>query len=285
MQTLTFTTLEPLVIIPGRLNSTRLPNKILADIEGQPMIRRVYERAKVSQVGPIIVACDSHEIAWEIEKIGGHAVMTDPALPTGSDRAYAALQQYDPQGRYNAIICVQGDSPTIDPQAISAAVKALDQDPSFDIVTLATPMTHDKDINNTHIVKIALTPGDANLHKIEVHGSPAHDDHKITYKDDVGSPQLDVRRALYFSRAPIPHGHAPKYHHIGLYAYRRQALERYMQLPPSPLEKSESLEQLRALEASMTIGVVIVDTIPIGVDTQAQLEQARDYYRRLMNNT
>ena len=257
---LVFKNINPLIIIPGRLNSGRLPQKVLADIEGQPMIRRVYERALTSHIGPVIIACDGHEIAWEIEKVGGEAILTDPELPSGSDRAYAALMHYDPHETHDAIICVQGDSPTIDPHVIVKAVQALDENPHFDIVTLAALITDSQDFNNTHVVKIALSDDNRRLDM---------------------SKDLDVRRALYFSRSDIPYGDAPKYHHIGLYAYRRKVLQQYIQLPPSPLELSEKLEQLRALEAGMTIGVVIVDTVPLGVDTAHDLEKAREYYRNL----
>jgi 3-deoxy-manno-octulosonate cytidylyltransferase (CMP-KDO synthetase) len=242
--------LTPLLLIPARLASTRLPRKVLADIEGKPMIVRVYERCLASQVGPVVVACDSTEVATEIEKIGGKVCLTDPDLPSGSDRVHAAMAAIDPAQEYNVIICVQGDLPTLAPELIQKALVPL-QDTAVDIATLAAPIMDAEDIHNPHVVKIALA----------------------------GDEDTPVRRALYFSRAPIPAGQAVKYHHIGLYAYRRAALMRYVTLGPSPLEKTERLEQLRALEAGMRIDVAVVETFPLGVDTAADLEKARLYYQ------
>lgn len=238
-----------LLVIPSRLNSTRLPRKALADIAGKPMITRVFERCIASQLGPVLVACDGPEIGHEIEKIGGKVCLTDPELPSGSDRAHAALAIFDPEEKYNIIVCIQGDLPTIDPEMIRKVIEPL-KNPEVDIATLATPIQNMDEATNMNVVKIALA---------------GHED----------SPR---RQALYFSRSLIPYGEGQKYHHIGLYAYQRHALERFVQLSPSPLENQEKLEQLRALEANMRIEVTIVDTFPLGVDTAADLEAARHYY-------
>lgn len=232
--------LNPLILIPARLASTRLPHKPLALIAGEPMIVQAWRRACEAKLARVVVACDSEEIKKAIEAVGGEAVLTDPDLPSGSDRIYAALKQIDAEAQHDIIINLQGDMPTLDPQVIAAVLEPL-KNPAVDIATLAAEIHTEEERQNPAVVKVVLA----------------------------GS------RALYFSRALIPHGAATHYHHIGIYAYRRSALERFVSLPPSPLELAEKLEQLRALEAGMRIDVAVVDTVPLGVDTQEQLEMAR----------
>jgi 3-deoxy-manno-octulosonate cytidylyltransferase (CMP-KDO synthetase) len=236
---------DVIVLIPARMASTRLPGKPLAEIAGQPMIVHVVRRAEAAKLGPVVVATDSPEIAAAVDKSGARAVMTRADHASGSDRIFEALGKADPQGRAGIIVNVQGDLPTIDPVHIAAALGPL-SDPAVDIATLAAEITRLEERTNPNVVKIA--------------GSP------------VGPGRL---RALYFSRATVPAGDGPLYHHIGLYAYRRAALERFVKLPASPLERRERLEQLRALEAGMRIDVAIVDGVPLGVDTPEDLETAR----------
>lgn len=235
------------VMIPARLASTRLPDKPLADIGGLPMIVQVWKRAMEAEVGPVIVAAGDQAIVDSVIEHGGQAVMTDPALPSGSDRIRAALDTVDAERRYDRVVNLQGDLPTIDPALIRAVLKPLDV-LDTDIGTLATPITDPVERDDPNVVKaiIAFDPDHENL-----------------------------GRALYFTRATAPSGPGPVYHHIGIYAYRRDALERFSSLPPSPLERRERLEQLRALENGMTIGAARVDTVPLGVDTSDQLAEAR----------
>ncbi|PPQ35086.1 3-deoxy-manno-octulosonate cytidylyltransferase (CMP-KDO synthetase) [Rhodoblastus acidophilus] len=237
--------LNALVVIPARLASTRLPNKPLANICGAPMIVQVLRRAREAEIGPVLVAADGEEIAAAVRAAGGEAVVTDPDLPSGSDRIAAALRSYDPEGRYATIVNVQGDLPTIDPAAVRAALAPLSE-PRVDIATLAARIVREEERTDSNVVKA------------------------------VGSPLSATRlRALYFTRATAPWGAGDLFHHIGLYAYRRAALERFVALPPSALEKREKLEQLRALEAGMRIDVEIVETVPLGVDARDDLERAR----------
>ncbi|HEY3920446.1 MAG TPA: 3-deoxy-manno-octulosonate cytidylyltransferase [Stellaceae bacterium] len=238
---------NPVLIIPARMASTRLPGKPLADIGGVPMIVHVWRRAREAALGPVLVACAEQAIADAIGAAGGAAVVTKPDHPSGSDRIFEAVTRYDPQRAHDIVINVQGDLPLIDPGAIRAALAPL-ADPAVDIGTLAAPIEDDEERGNPSVVKIAAG----------------------------FAPGIGVARALYFSRLPVPHGGGAHYHHIGLYAYRRAALERFVALPPSPLEKRESLEQLRALEAGMRIDVALVDTVPFGVDTPADLARARE---------
>ena len=235
--------MNPLILIPARVASTRLPNKPLAMIGDAPMIVQVFRRAVASNIGDVVVACDSRAIADVVEAVGGVAVMTDPELPSGSDRIHAALGIIDPQGKYDVVLNVQGDMPLLDPTIIRASAKLL-EDPAVDIGTLAAVIRDEQEKMDPAVVKVAMT----------------------------GS------RALYFSRALIPHGEGVHYHHIGIYAYRRAVLERFVTLPVSPLEAREKLEQLRALEAGMRIDVAVVDTVPLGVDTPDGLEKARSEY-------
>ena len=234
-----------LVLIPARMAATRLPGKPLLDIAGVPMIVHVLRRAEAAQIGQVAVATDTPEIASVVKAHGGLAVMTSPDHPSGSDRIYEAMKSLDPEGRIEIVINLQGDFPTITPDTIRAVLPPLD-DPAVDISTLASEIHTEEEDLAPSVVKAV--------------GSP------------IGPRRL---RALYFTRATAPWGDGPRYHHIGLYAYRRGALQRFVELPPSPLEKQEKLEQLRALEAGMRIDITIVDTVPRGVDTPADLETAR----------
>ncbi|MFT6332776.1 MAG: 3-deoxy-manno-octulosonate cytidylyltransferase (CMP-KDO synthetase) [Lentimonas sp.] len=236
-----------LIIIPARLASTRLPNKPLADILGESMIARVWKQAKKSNLGEIIVACDCQEIVDEIEKIGGKAVITDPTLPSGTDRIFAALKSLNNYQDFEIIVNLQGDLPIIDPKIIQkAADAALNSD--ADIATVASSIKDLEEISNPNVVKIAIS---------------------ALNEEGLGN-------ALYFSRAPIPHGEGEYFHHIGIYAYKREALEKFVSMNPSNLEKRESLEQLRALENGMKIAVQIVDSHPISVDTIEDLQKVRN---------
>ena len=234
-----------LVLIPARMAATRLPGKPLLDIGGLPMIVHVLRRAEEAQIGRVAVATDTPEIAAAVRAHGGEVVMTRPDHPSGSDRIFEALKQLDPQGKIEIVVNLQGDFPTISPGNIRDVLPPL-ADPAVDIATLAAQIHTEEEATNPNVVKAV--------------GSP------------IGPRRL---RALYFTRATAPTGDGPRYHHIGLYAYRRAALERFVTLPPSPLEQQEKLEQLRALEAGMRIDVMIVDTVPRGVDTPADLETAR----------
>jgi 3-deoxy-manno-octulosonate cytidylyltransferase (CMP-KDO synthetase) len=240
---------DVLVLIPARMASTRLPGKPLAEIAGEPMIVHVLRRAQAAKLGPVVVATDSAEVAAAVDKSGGRAVLTRADHASGSDRIFEALGKVDPTGAAGIIVNVQGDLPTLAPGHIVAALKPL-ADAAVDIATLAAEITRPAERTNPNVVKV------------------------------VGTPVAPARlRALYFSRAAVPAGDGPLYHHIGLYAYRRAALERFVGLPPSPLEQREKLEQLRALEAGMRIDVAIVDTVPLGVDTPEDLETARAMLR------
>ena len=234
-----------LVLIPARMAATRLPGKPLLDIGGLPMIVHVLRRAEEARIGRVAVATDTPEIAAAVKSNGGEVVMTRPDHPSGSDRIYEALKHLDPDGKIEIVVNLQGDFPTISPDNIRDVLPPL-ADPAVDIATLAAQIHTEEESANPNVVKAV--------------GSP------------IGPRRL---RALYFTRARAPHGDGPRYHHIGLYAYRRAALERFVALPPSPLEQQEKLEQLRAMEAGMRIDVTIVDTVPRGVDTPADLETAR----------
>ena len=240
---------DVLILIPARMASTRLPGKPLADIAGLPMIVQVLRRAEEARLGPVVVACDDETIATAVEKAGGRALMTRADHPSGSDRIFEALGVVDPKGRARIVVNVQGDLPTIAPADIAAALVPLN-DPAVDIATLAAEIHKTEERTNPNVVKVVGTV--------------------------VAPGRL---RALYFTRATAPTGDGPLYHHIGLYAYRRVALERFVKLPPSPLEQREKLEQLRALEAGMRVDVAIVETVPLGVDTPQDLETARAMLR------
>ncbi len=237
---------DPIVLIPSRLAATRLPNKPLADIGGEPMIVHVWRRAVEAGIGPVAVATDSSDIAEAVARAGGRAVMTRTDHASGSDRIFEALERLDPEGRHDVVVNVQGDLPTIDPAAVAASVSPL-SDPAVHIATLVAVIEREEEKANPAVVKM------------------------------VGSPVSPGRfRALYFTRATAPYGDGPLYHHIGLYAYRRRALERFVGLSPSALETREKLEQLRALEAGMRIDAIVVDDVPLGVDTPHDLERARE---------
>ena len=234
-----------LVLIPARMAATRLPGKPLLEMAGLPMIVHVLRRAEAAGIGRVAVATDTAEIAAAVTAHGGQAVMTRADHPSGSDRIFEALGSLDPGGETEVVVNLQGDFPTISPGNIRDVLAPL-EDSAVDIATLAAEIHTEEEALNPNVVKAI--------------GSP------------IGPRRL---RALYFTRATAPHGDGPRYHHIGLYAFRRAALERYVQLPPSPLEQQEKLEQLRALEAGMRIDIGIVDTVPRGVDTPADLEATR----------
>jgi len=244
---------SPLVLIPARLASTRLPDKPLADIAGLPMIVQVWRRAMEADLGPVVVACGDAAIFEAVRAAGGEAVMTRADHASGSDRIFEALKSVDPGGKHDCVVNLQGDLPTLDP-ALPRAALALLEDPVVDIGTLAAAITVAEERTDPNVVKAVVSPWPASR---------------------AGGRAIQGGRALYFSRATVPSGDGPLYHHIGLYAYRRDALERFVKLLPSPLELRERLEQLRALEAGMRIDVGFVDTVPLGVDTPADLARAR----------
>lgn len=237
---------NPLIVIPARMASTRLPDKPLADIQGVPMIVQVWRRAIEAAIGPVVVAAAEQAIVDAVEAAGGRAVLTDPDHPSGSDRIWEAVCKIDPEGRHDAIVNVQGDLPTIEPAAVQAVFAPL-SDPAVDIATLGVVISDPAEKTNPNVVKavVELRPGDRR------------------------------GRALYFTRATAPWGEGPLFHHIGLYAYRRDALARFVALPPAILEQREKLEQLRALANGMVIDLAVVDTVPLGVDTAEDLERAR----------
>ncbi|WP_194257899.1 3-deoxy-manno-octulosonate cytidylyltransferase [Gluconobacter japonicus] len=239
--------MRPIIVIPSRLASTRLPRKPLADIGGLPMIVRVAKRALEAKIGKVVVAAGNQEILDAVSELEGvQGVLTDSSLASGSDRVHAALQQVDPDGEHDVVINLQGDLPLIEPASLTAVLEPLKQG-DFDIGTLAAPVQSEWERNAEQVVKIACDFGTAS-----------------------------VARALYFSRLPIPWGAGLHWHHVGVYAWRRQALERFVSLPPSALERRESLEQLRALEAGMTIGCARIEHAPQGVDTPQDLERVKE---------
>ena len=244
---------NPIILIPARLAARRLPGKPLADIAGVPMIVHVWRRAVAAEIGPVLVACGDREIADVVEAAGGRAVMTDPGHPTGSDRIHAAIENLDPDGAFDAVINVQGDLPLLDPRAVRLAFDGL-RDPDIDIATLAAVIEDTAALADTSVNKVVAGFADPTR--------PA--------------------RALYFSKAIVPWGEGPHYEHIGLYAYRREALERFVGLPRGVLEQREHLEQLRALEAGMHISVSLIeaDRLGVQVDTPADLARARELLRQ-----
>lgn len=239
-----------LIVIPARLKATRLPDKPLANIGGEPMIVHVLRRAVEADCGPVLVATESEAVRDAVLLAGGKAVITRPDHPSGSDRVFEALDKFDPTRAFRVVVNLQGDLPMLDPSLVSACLAALDE-ADADIGTIATPITREEERTDPNVVKVVGTP----------------------------LPGSSALRALYFTRATAPYGEGPLYHHIGLYAYRRAALERFVSLPPSPLEVRERLEQLRALEAGMRIHVGLVDTAPLGVDTPADLARARELFK------
>ena len=237
---------DTIIVIPARLASTRLKRKVLADIHGEAMIVHVWRRAVEAAVGAVVVACADEAVADAVRRAGGRAELTRPELPSGSDRVHAALAAIDPARRYARVVNLQGDLPTIAPGDIRRALALLDA-PGVDIGTIAAEITDAAERDDANVVKVIAG----------------------------FAPGARAARALAFTRAAAPWGEGAHYHHIGLYAYRREALERFVGLAPSPLERRERLEQLRALEAGMRIEVALVDTVPLGVDTAADLDAAR----------
>lgn len=272
----------PWIIIPARMNSTRLPDKPLAMIGDAPMIVQVWRRAVEAGLGPVTVACDGEAIAGAVRAAGGEAVLTDPALPSGSDRIWQAVERGDPEGKYSIIINLQGDLPTFDP-ALLARLLVPFCDPEVDIVTMAAPITREEEKEAQSVVKPVLV---ASCQSPVTSGAQEGDN--ITRSVDrvsrepVSSGEQQASRgdnvknsyqAIDFVRGKAPS--EPMYHHIGVYAYRREALKRFVSLPPSAREQERKLEQMRALDAGMRIACVLVDTVPLGVDTQEDLERAR----------
>jgi 3-deoxy-manno-octulosonate cytidylyltransferase (CMP-KDO synthetase) len=238
--------MNPIILIPARLAATRLPGKPLADIEGTPMIVRVLRQAEAAGAGPVAVAAGDPEIVAAVRAAGGLAVLTDPALPSGSDRILAALAELDPQGLHDVVVNLQGDMPFVEPAVLAHCAGLLAREPGCDIATVVAPESSPADRTNPDVVKavLALAP-------------------------DGGSG-----RALYFTRSTL-YGEGPVWRHIGIYGYRRAALERFNAAPPSPLERREKLEQLRALELGLSIWAAVAEAAPISVDMPADLEQAR----------
>ncbi|SFK61125.1 3-deoxy-manno-octulosonate cytidylyltransferase [Falsiroseomonas stagni] len=240
--------MRPIVMIPARMAASRLPGKPMADIGGEPMIVHVWRRAIAAAIGDVVVATDSEEIAGVVRAAGGRAQMTRDDHPSGSDRIHEAITAIDPEGRFDVVVNVQGDLPLISPQAIRAVFAAIDH-PDIALGTLVAKIEREEERTASQVVKM------------------------------VGSETAPGRfRCLYFTRATAPWGDGPLWHHIGLYAWRRSALARFVALPPSPLETREKLEQLRALEAGMRIDAVAVDDVPLGVDTPADLHRARQLH-------
>jgi 3-deoxy-manno-octulosonate cytidylyltransferase (CMP-KDO synthetase) len=238
--------MTPIILIPARMGSTRLPGKPLAMIGDTPMIVHVWRRAMESGVGPVAVACSEAAVCEAVRTAGGTAVMTDPDLPRGSDRVHAGLMAIDPEGRHDVVINLQGDFPMLPPALLRQVLAPL-ADPAFDVGTLVTPVRNATEAAASSVVKAVCA---------------------------FRGPS-EVAPALYFSRSPVPWGEGPLWHHLGVYAYRRAALERFVTLPESPLEIRESLEQLRLLEAGMRIGVAETDAVVFGVDTPEDLARAR----------
>ncbi|MEM9667479.1 MAG: 3-deoxy-manno-octulosonate cytidylyltransferase [Pseudomonadota bacterium] len=243
--------MRSLIVIPARMSSARLPGKPLADIDGLPMVVRVCQQASAANIGPVWVAAAETEIADAVERAGFSAVLTDPELPSGSDRVHAALAEIDSEGTYDAVINLQGDMPTLEPGALRAVLKPLEDD-ACDVATLAAVIREETEVADPNVVKAVL-----------------------------GDARGGISRAYYFSRATVPTGEGPLWHHVGVYAWRRAALDDFVAAPPSGLEKRERLEQLRALELGMRIGCAILEgDPPNGVDTPEDLEAARRFYTR-----
>ena len=238
--------MNPIVVIPARLASTRLPNKPLAKINGRPMILHMLEIGRRAAIGPVAVACGDREIADVVREAGGRAVLTDPELANGTVRVHAALAELDPGGEHDVVVNLQGDFPTLDPNGLRLVATPL-TDPNVDIGTLVVPIRDEIEATTVSFVKAACAFKDGQM----------------------------IAPALYFSRQAIPWGLGPRWHHVGIYAYRRAILDRYVALPPSPLEQREQLEQLRALEDGMRIACVRMEHGPFGVDTAEDLERAR----------
>jgi 3-deoxy-manno-octulosonate cytidylyltransferase (CMP-KDO synthetase) len=240
--------MNPIVLIPARMAATRLPGKPLADIGGAPMIVRVLRQAEAAGIGPVAVAAGDREIVEAVEAAGGRAVLTDPDLPSGSDRIVAALRELDPQGAHDVVVNLQGDIPFVQPQAIAAVARLLADQPGCDLSTVMVAEADPSERRNPDIPKV------------------------------VAAMQPDGRsaRALYFTRSVL-YGDGPVWLHHGIYGYRREALMRFNAAPPSPLEQREKLEQLRALELGLSIWAAVIDEAPISVDNPSDLARARDH--------
>ena len=250
--------LSPVIIIPARMAASRLPGKPLADIAGKPMIQHVLERARAADIAPVWVATDDNAIVEAVRAAGGNAVKTRADHPSGSDRTFEAVERIDPDRQFDLILNLQGDLPELDPM-IPATLLATAEYSRAELSTLVT-LANEEEAARPQIVKAVVSWQDG------------------TATPTVGIPRIGIPRigrALYFSRAPVPTGTAPKYHHVGVYGWRREALARFVELPPSPLEMAEKLEQLRALEAGMTIAVAEIDAAPAGVDTEEDLAATR----------
>jgi 3-deoxy-manno-octulosonate cytidylyltransferase (CMP-KDO synthetase) len=243
---LVFEAKNPIIVIPARMASTRLPGKPLAEIDGLPMIVQVVRRAEEADIGPVLVACAESEIADVVTKAGGLAILTKADHPSGSDRVYEAVEKYDPEGKFDVVVNLQGDLPALDPTSVAAVVTPLGSD-DVDIATLVAEIEDSKELEDENAVKAVVS---------------------LQENERVG-------RAVWFTRLKSPWGNGPYFHHIGIYAYRRSALQRFVELPPAPLEMREKLEQLRALEAGMRIDAAVVDTVPLGVDTPEDLARIR----------
>jgi 3-deoxy-manno-octulosonate cytidylyltransferase (CMP-KDO synthetase) len=244
--------MNPIILIPARMSATRLPGKPLADIEGAPMIVRVLRQAEAAGAGPVAVAAGDAEIVEAVRAAGGRAVLTDPALPSGSDRILAALAELDPDGRHDIVVNLQGDMPFVEPQVLAHCVALLGREAACDIATVVAAESSPADRANPDVVKAVLAL----------------------------QPDGLSGRALYFTRSTL-YGDAAVWRHIGIYGYRRAALERFNAAPPSPLEQREKLEQLRALELGLSIWAAVAEAAPISVDTPADLEQARAHARSI----
>jgi 3-deoxy-manno-octulosonate cytidylyltransferase (CMP-KDO synthetase) len=244
--------MNPIVLIPARMAATRLPGKPLADIAGVAMIVRVLRQAEAAGAGPVAVAAGDAEIVAAVRAAGGRAVLTDPALPSGSDRILAALAELDPEGRHDLVVNLQGDMPFVEPSVLACCVALLAREPGCDIATVVAAESSAADRTNPDVVKAVLAL----------------------------QPDGRSGRALYFTRSTL-YGEGPVWRHVGIYGYRRAALERFNAAPPSPLELREKLEQLRALELGLSIWAAVAEAAPISVDTPADLEQARAHARGL----
>ena len=240
--------MKPIVLIPARMAATRLPGKPLADIAGQPLIVRVLRQAEAAGIGPVAVAAGDAEIVRAVEAAGGRAVLTDPALPSGSDRILAALNALDPERRHDVVINLQGDIPFADPGLVKKCAALLEEQPDCDISTIIVAKSAPDELRNPDVVKAIVSFG--------------------------ANPK--AARALYFTRSTL-YGDGPVWHHIGVYGYRRAALERFTAAPPSPLERREKLEQLRALELGLSIWAAVADQAPIEVNSRDDLVQAQAY--------
>lgn len=245
--------MKPIIIIPARLKSSRLPNKPLADINGKPMIQHCWEMAKEAGIGPVVIAAGDKPIFDLIRSKGGTAILTDPDLPTGSDRVWAALQKFDPDEKYNFIINLQGDQPFFNPKWILKMIELVEAQPEVDLCSMATLIDEEK-AQNPNDVKAVLS----------------------IYNEEKG-----YARCLYCSRNPVPHG-GPFYYHVGVYGFKRKALETFVASSRTYLEKIEDLEQLRVLELGMRFDNVIVDAIPLSVDTAEDLTNAREFMKKKM---